>query len=196
MPKNFTHTGLSDEVIRQKSWTERELRAMGYDYYERKKEVTLARVLPSEEAPLAIKTSKGDTLTAQAGYYICYTPGDTVQDSLADYRHWPVEPEIFKKTYKLWDEPNWQPTETEAHLLAAGCAAYYKAAGIWAKKLTETKYLQSLEHEEAVLVPSGEYIAIGADGEPYSMGEKTLLGRYMRRSGGVMKAIRKLLGLA
>jgi hypothetical protein len=58
----MTQERLPDEVIRQKNWTQDELRAMGYQYYERKKEVTMVRELPGIEAPKVILTSWGDKL--------------------------------------------------------------------------------------------------------------------------------------
>jgi len=197
--KPITYNNLPDFVIRQKKWTEDELRAKGYEYFERVKEVTLVRQLPAHEAPLKIKTSWGDTLTAKAGYMICYKAGMRVQADREAYEHWPVDPAIFAETYKPWDEDDWKPNPAENHLLQSGCKPYYKMAGVWAKQLDHDAYLQSLEHERPVKVQTGKYVAIGVDGEPYSMGETTLHSRYTQevprvRRGGLIGWFQRLFG--
>jgi hypothetical protein len=110
---------------------------------------------------------------------ICYEPSSTVRPTLDDYHHWPVEPVIFKETYKPWDEPDWKPSASEKHLMDFGCQPYYKVTGVWAKKLEEDVFLQSLEHPEPVKVGTGKYVAIGVRGEPYAMGEGTIHSRYI-----------------
>ena len=42
----------ADQILRQRDWSEQELLANGFRYYERRKYVVLARKLPPEEAPL------------------------------------------------------------------------------------------------------------------------------------------------
>jgi len=195
----ITYNNLPDFVIRQKQWTEDELRAKGYEYFERIKEVTLVRELPPQEAPMEIKTSWGDTLIATAGYMICYRAGMVKRTSREDYEHWPVEPSIFAQTYKPWDEEDWKPNPAENYLLMSGCQPYYKSSGVWARKLDEDAYLLSLEHERPVKVRTGQYVAIGVDGEPYSMGDNTLHSRYTQeaqqvRSGGLFGWLRRLFG--
>ncbi len=133
------------EVIKQREWTEPELRNEGFDQYERRKELIMARPLPKSEAPKGIITSSGQRLIALAGDMICYTPGDHIRPSLDAYDHWPVEPDIFKQTYRAWHEWDWQPTPAEQHLMDMGCKPYYKVAEVWAKKLDEAAYVQSLE---------------------------------------------------
>jgi hypothetical protein len=185
---------LSDEIIRQKNWTEDELRAQGYDYYERKKEVIMARELAAIEAPLMIISSKGEKLTAHAGYMICYRPGDIVRPGREFYDHWPVEPDIFARTYKPWSQKDWQPTPTESHLMSLECQPYYKATGVWAKQLRTDTYVQGLEHQEPVKVRTGTYIAIGVEGEPYSMGSSTLHSRYQQSRKSLVAWLRRLFG--
>lgn len=195
MSQKITHTGLDDDIIRQRNYTRDELIALGYEYFERIKEVTMVRQLSPEEAPKSMKTEWGEMLTAQAGYYICYQPGSTVHSTLDEYHHWPVEPSIFERTYRRWDQ-SWRPTPTQHHLLKLGCQPYYKASGVWAKKLDEPVLLQSLEHAEPVKVQTGMYVAIGVDGEPYSMGETTILDRYQKPGRSqVLRIIKRFLGL-
>lgn len=169
---------ITEDIIRQRNWTEDELKAHGFSYYERKKEVVLARKLPDEEAPKTITTSQGDTLIAQEGYIICYSGDEGEFNTLDEYVQWPVEPSIFAKTYKRWDDPDWKPSLAEQKLIELGCKPYYKFVGVWAKKTDEDLLLQSLEHDDPVKVETGKYIAIGSEGEPYSMGEQTLHSRY------------------
>lgn len=187
---------VSEEVIQQRNWTEKELRARGYSYYLRRKEVTMARELPATEAPLKIRTHSGQELVASAGYIICYRAADKVRPRLSDYEHWPVEPEIFSKTYKAWDDPDWKPSPPERHLMRFGCQPYYKAVGVWAKQLDTNAMLQSKEHIHPVEVKTGEYVAVGTDGEPYSMGAVTFHARYQVATRLTLaQRLRKMLGL-
>jgi hypothetical protein len=185
------------DKISQHPWTETELLEEGFEPYERKKELVMARQLSEFEAPKRIVTSGGEELIAQAGYMICYRPGDRLLIHLDAYQQWPVEPEIFAETYRAWDEPYWTPTPAEKHLMELGCLPYYKAAGVWAKKLDEPVYVQSLEQHEPKLVQTGSYVAIGAQGEPYSMGDDSFARRYYRRSTNALsnlwQHIRQLL---
>lgn len=167
----------SDDVLKSKPWTDEELRAAGFSQFLRKKEVVLARVIGDDEAPKHIKTSQGDTLIAQSGYFICYMAGYERRETLDDYEQWPVEPTIFQDTYRVWDE-SWQPTPAEEHLLHYGCKPYYKFAGVWAKEVDEDTVYQSLEHENPAVAPTGTFLAIGKQGEPYTMGKKTFHSRY------------------
>jgi len=165
-------------VIKEKAWSEEELRQSGFERYQRKKQIVMARRLPAGEAPLYIKTEQGDTLIAEAGYMICYDAEAELQSSIADYHHWPVDPDIFAQTYALWPVSGWSPNPVQRHLMQHGCKPYFKSAGVWAKSLTEDAYIQSREHEKPVLVKQGRVMAIGAEGEPYHMGDKTFHERY------------------
>lgn len=187
---------LSDDVIKQRNWTEKELRANGYVYYMRRKEVTMARELPRSEAPLQIRTRSGQTLVAEAGYIICYRAGNNVRPRLLDYEHWPVEPEIFYKSYKPWNEEHWKPTPSERHLMKFGCQPFFKAVGVWAKQLDMNAMLQSKEHAHPVEVQTGDYIAVGVEGEPYSMGSNTFHSRYeLPQRQTLAQRLKKLVGL-
>lgn len=165
-------------IIKQHPWTEAELRQAGFQYYHRQKHVVMARHLSDAETPMQIQTHDGEMLIARQGYILCYDAGTELRPTLDEYPHWPVEPAIFHASYCAWDEPDWQPTATEAHLMQLGCSPYYKSAGVWAKPLAEDTYLQSLEHDQPVLVKAGYYVAIGVHGEPYAMRPTTFDKRY------------------
>lgn len=164
-------------IIRKQNRSESQLKRDGFKQYPRKKSIVLARKLPANEAPLTIKTNWGETLIAQAGYMICYDTGDKHLRNISDYDHWPVEPDIFDKTYQAWDEP-FNPTPAQKELIAIGCKPYYKAVGVWAKSLDSSVYIQGMEHDKPILVPEERFLAIGVDGEPYDMGNETFHDRY------------------
>jgi hypothetical protein len=164
------------EIIRQRNWTEKELRDAGFHYYHRKKSLVMARRLPESEAPLTIWANR-EKLTVQAGYMICYNPGKKAHPRLEDYEHWPCAPDIFRSTYKAWDSP-WKPRPAEKRLIAHGCKPYYKHTGIWAKRLTEETYIQSMESPKPVLIPAGDWIAIHGAEHPYHMSDKGFRERY------------------
>lgn len=164
-------------VFRPGTYSDTQLEAEGFKHYNRKKEPVMARELPADEAPMKIKTRWGETLIAQAGYMICYNPeGDYLSDP-KEYNHWPVEKSIFNKTYKGWDE-SFEPTKAQQQLMDAGCEPYYKYVGIWAKSLETGVYIQGLEHKRPILVPEDRVLAVGAEGEPYHMGDDTFHDRY------------------
>src|SRR5262249_40379849 len=119
---------------------------------------------------------------AVAGYMICYDAGDGhVRSALDDYHHWPVEPRIFLKTYRKWDNKDtWQPNPAEKHLMKLGCNPFFKFAGVWAKRLKKPTWLQSLESVEPILMPVGGWVTIGIEGEPTSMTEAEFRKRYRR----------------
>ena len=166
-----------DHVLRQRDWTKSELEQAGFKHYQRRKEIIFARELPEGESPKSIPLRNGDELLATAGYIICYQAGDTKYDTLDEYHHWPVEPQIFAETYHAW-EKHWQPSPSEQHLMQNGCKPFYKAAGVWAQEIQEPIFMQSLEHEEPVIAEEGRVLAIGAQGEPYSMSRESFERRY------------------
>jgi hypothetical protein len=169
-------------VIRQRAWTHEELRRHGFRYYACRKRVTLARRLPPEEAPKVIYTP-WDTIIAQAGYYILYQPGETVQDNLDDYAPRPVEPHIFAQTYAPYRDPDWQPTPAEAHLIRLGCKPFYKTVGVWARRLTEPTYVLSLESVEPSLAPVGAWLCVGSMGEHWTVTDEWFMMRYIVPAG-------------
>ncbi|MGJ3240068.1 MAG: hypothetical protein ACFE0Q_15275 [Anaerolineae bacterium] len=183
-------------VIKQQQRSEDELERAGFRQYARKKSLVMVRRLPADEAPLVIQTNWGETLTASAGYMICYSVGEHARAQPSDYDHWPVEPAIFEKTYKKWDEA-FTPNSAQHQLMAIGCKPYYKAVGIWAKPLETGVYIQGLEHEKPVYVPENHVLAIGAEGEPYHMGDETFHNRYdasdTERERGLKHAVKRLM---
>lgn len=164
-------------IIRQQTWTDEALHEAGFQYYHRKKQLVMARILQDGEAPAHIQTSWGDTLIAHAGYVICYKAGKRVFPALSDYEHWPVEPHIFAQTYRTWDT-TWTPSPPQRHLLACGCQPFYKAVGVHAKILEQPVYIQSLENDYPVLVDAGRVLVIGVKGEPYAMTLENFHSRY------------------
>jgi hypothetical protein len=166
-----------DEVLRQRTWTDDELRAAGFCYYERKKQLVMVRELPASEAPVEMDLGV-DRVVVPAGYLICYDPRQGALSSLGDYDAWPVEPGIFAATYRAWDEPGWEPNEAERHLMQLGCRPFYKASGVWAQRLTAPMLVQSLESPEPVLVEPGTWVAVGPAGEPWPIADETFRERY------------------
>jgi hypothetical protein len=165
-------------VYAQRHWTNDELMADGFLHYYPVKRVTMVRMLPPEEAPQTMKAS-GNTITAEAGYWIAYTAGEALKEKLDDYDPRPIEPTIFAETYRPWDEPNEALTSTESHLQRLGCQPYYKIAGVWAKQLTADTWVQGIESAEPVLSPKNNWLCIGVEGEPWSMTGDWFLKHYL-----------------
>jgi hypothetical protein len=166
------------KVYIQHNWTDKALVADGFLSYRPVKRMTMARMLPLEEAP-KIMIAAGNEITAEAGYWIAYAAGDVLKSTLDDYKPRPVDPDIFAETYRSWDEPNWQPTPTEAHLQQLGCKPYYKIASVWAKQLTAETWVKGMESDEATMSPKGAWLCIGTEGEPWSMTEVWFQAHYM-----------------
>lgn len=165
--------------VQQREMTDDQRLAEGYHYYERKKQLVMVRRLLPSEAPMVIEFPF-ETVTVDAGYVICYDPGDGQRKKrIYEYEHWPVRPDLFDATYKRWDVPRWIPNEAEKHLMMMGCRPHYKWAGVWAKQLHEPTYVQSVESDEPVLAPAGMWIALGAKNEPWYIEEDTFQGRYI-----------------
>ena len=170
-------TGTPREILRQQDWTEAELRAAGYTYYMRQKQLVMARVLPEAAAPKRIETSWA-TLEAQAGQVICYRPeSEAARASADDFDHWPVQPDIFERDYAAWDEPLAE-TPALAQLRALGCQPYYKRAGCWARQLDAPALIQSLESPEPAQYPAGAWVCIGTQGEPWGQSDSEFRSRY------------------
>jgi hypothetical protein len=168
-------TATDQRILRQRDWTEQELRAAGFRYYLPVKRLTMARL--NGEAKTI--TTRLETLLASAGDVICYSPGDTRRQSLDEYEHWPVRRDLFMQNYRPWDETDWKPTAAQQDLLDRGCRPFYRAAGIWAKRLRRPLHVQSLESPEPTLIPPGRWLCIGAHGEPYNMDDANFRSRYL-----------------
>lgn len=165
------------KVYIQRDWTDQELIADGFLFYQPVKRVTMVRLLPREEAPKTMKSS-GNTITAEAGYWIAYAAGEALKATLDDYKPRPIEPDIFAETYRPWDETDWQPTPTEAHLQRLGCQPYYKIAGVWAKQLDAETWVQGMESAEPSLAPKGAWLCVGMQCEPWSITEAWFQEHY------------------
>ena len=166
------------DTLKQRQWTDDELLAAGFHPYQRRKTVVLARELPPHEAPKIIRVEL-DTLVVPAGYMLCYeVNGGSPKPSIDDYPQRPVDPVIFSKTFRRWDEDFWKPTPAQRHLLDMGCEPFFKAVGTWAKQLDVPQWIQSLESVEPICVPVGAWVLIGVDGEPYSTTDEEFRKRY------------------
>ena len=173
----------TNNVLRQQEWSEDDLRVANMAYYPPRKLRIMARVL---EIPLEIHMTI-EILSAKTGDIVIYDPGDgTRKDSINDYEHWPVRNDLFRKTYKLWDEPAWQPNDTELHLITHGCRPYYKHTGVWAKRLTESVWIQSLESVQPVEVTPGRWLIIGIEGEPFHTSDSRFRERYIVESSSAI----------
>jgi hypothetical protein len=165
------------EIVKQRQWSDEELCAAGFAPYERKKQLVMARVLPAAEAPLTIIWPL-ETIVVEAGYILCYDPAEGIRPALAEYDLWPVRPDMFALSYKVWDEPTWSPSPAEDHLMRLGCNPYFKAQKIWARRLPTSMYVQSVESPVPVLVSAGNWLAIGVLGEPWYIEDSTFQHRY------------------
>ena len=166
------------KVYVQRQWTDQELIADGFLYYRPVKRVTMVRMLPPEEAPKTMKAA-GNTITAEAGYWIAYAAGKVLKTALDDYKPRPIEPQIFAETYRPWDEPQEQLTPTQAHLQQLGCRPYYKTAGVWAKQLDAETKVQGIESAQPSLAPKGAWLCVGMEGEPWSITEDWFKTHYL-----------------
>ena len=170
-----------DSVLRQRNWSEAQLRAGNFRFYRRVRKLVMARELPANEAPLTIKTS-WDTLVAEAGCMICFDPGKEMREDLYDYDHWPVRRDHFRDLYSPWDEPDLCPTPARQHLIDLGCSPHYNRGGVWARILSEDTWVESDESTEPVRIPAGARLCIASRGSawgaPYSMAEEQFRARF------------------
>jgi len=171
----------NNKVLRQRAWSDEQLGRAGFRYYVPIKRVVMAKMLDDNAN---IETTL-ETLTADKGDIMIYTPGDQLYSNLDDYDHWPVRVDLFRHTYARWDDMTWQPTPTQKFLMRYGCLPYYRKRGVWALKLPIGIYIQSLESPEPVVVPAGRWLAIGYEGEPYHMSDESFRERYQTESSPV-----------
>jgi hypothetical protein len=166
------------KVYVQQHWTNQALEADGFHAYPSVKRLTMVRLLPVYEAPKTIE-SDGETLTAEAGYWIAYVAGEVLKNTLDDYDPRPIDPDVFADTYRAWDEASVPLTLTQAHLQQLGCQPYYKFASVWAKNLSTDTWIQGMESDEPVLTPAGAWLLIGTDGEPWSVTDTWFQTHYV-----------------
>jgi len=169
---------IQPKIYAQRHWTDQALIEDGFLSYRPVKRVTMARMLSSEEAPKTVKAS-GNAIIAQTGYWIAYAADEALKATLDDYKPRPIEPDIFAISYRPWNERNWRPTSTEAHLQQLSCKPYYKVAPVWAKLLTAETWVHSLESAWPTLVPRGEWLCVGVEGEPWSVTEAWFQAHYL-----------------
>ncbi|MBZ0301782.1 MAG: hypothetical protein K8J31_18690 [Anaerolineae bacterium] len=165
---------MTANILRQRKWTDEELKAEGFQYYQPVKRLVMARLL-FQSKNIDLST---ETITGKVGDFICYNPGSDYHENPDEYDHWPVRRDIFFKSYRPWDEASWKPNVPEKHLLSLGCQPYYKYLGVWAQRLRETRAVQSLESPEPVDIPAGYWLIIGSEGEPYSTPDDEFRKRY------------------
>jgi hypothetical protein len=175
MPTAPLNTHMSAfNVLRQQNWSEDELREKGFHYFEPIKRRVMARLI-TEETKIEVTL---EVLTAGVGDIVIYMPSDEYHENVDEYEHWPVQRDLFRRTYKPWNE-KFIPNKIDQQLIIHGCRPYYKHVGIWALKLPFGIYVQSLESPEPVLVPTGRWLCIGSEGEPYHMSDENLRARYV-----------------
>jgi hypothetical protein len=170
------------DILQHRNWTVAELVDDGFQYYNCRKRVVMVRELATEEAPLVIET-EWDTLVAEAGSMICFSPGDTMEEGLYDYEHWPVRRDYFDDLYEAWEEMPRELSATERHLVSLGCRPHFRKVGVWAKKLKQETVVQSPESPEPAVIPAGAWLCISAKGaawgSPYSMDDRDFDSRYI-----------------
>lgn len=162
-------------VLRQREWSDDQLKAAGFNYYQPVKRMVMAKLITDMTQ---VKVTL-EVLTAKSGDIMLYSPGDTPHDNLDDYDHWPAKRDIFTQNYARWDDPNWKPGAIEKQFLINGCIPYYRKRGVWALKLPISIYMQTLESPEPVIVPKGRWLLIGSQGEPYSQSDEDFYERYV-----------------
>jgi len=166
------------DILRKRDWTEAQLKADGYHYFQRRKALMMAGRLPPFAAPLRI-VYELETRIAEAGDVLVFEPGMRTRRSLYDYEYWSVKPDIFKQTYRKWDTDGWMPNPPQAHLMRYGCRPYYKVAGVWARRLSKPTRVQSIESPIPVLVEPGAWVLIGTQGEPWYNDDASFRNRYV-----------------
>lgn len=169
-----------NKVYIQQHLTDEALIADGFKSYPAIKLLTMVRFLPAEEAPEVID-HEGETLTAEAGYWIAYSAGKAVKATLDEYKPRPIDPDVFAKTYLPWDEPDKTLTATQGHLLRLGCQPYYKVASIWAKRITTASWIHSMKSDDPLWVPSGEWLCLSTEGKIWSVTDGWFQAHYMIR---------------
>ncbi len=163
-------------ILRQRRWTTKELLSLGFQYYNRIPAVVMAR---PHFGKFEID-SQLEKLTGEGEYMICYDARHASVHHVEQVPSWPVRADIFDKTYARWNVDGWQPNSLEAQLSLQGCQPYTKVSGVWAARLREAVLVQSLESATPVAIPSGAWLVIGTDGEPYGMEHNEFKGRYTR----------------
>ena len=125
----------TDQVLRQRSWTEAELRASKLKYYAPRKQLVMARVV---QMPTEVKATI-EMLEASKGDLMIYDPGDgTKRRHLDNYEHWPVNRDLFRKS----DQPEQSYSERQIYEAALDRLAREVAA---VEKIDDTAAVARLE---------------------------------------------------
>ncbi len=146
---------------------DQELLSDGFLAYRPVKRVIMMRMLPPEAAPVMIEGSPDDAplpVPTSPQRWMIYHSGDSQDLSRDDYDLGPIESHIFAETYRRWEDPDWQPTPTEAHLQRLGCMPYYRFATIWGKRLTAESWLKQTENIAPVEAPAGSWLCVNGEG--------------------------------
>ncbi len=163
----------ADEILRQRDWTDTELRAAGFQFWLPRKRLVMAREL---SAARTVHSVVGP-LQANAGDMLCYRPDGQERAQLNELERWPVRRDLFERDYRAWDEALPELAGLDV-LQQAGCTPWYKVRGVWAQRLTEAQCVQSLESAQPVSVAAGNWLLIGLSGEPWHMDEAAFGSRY------------------
>ncbi len=173
----------ADAVLRQRDWTEEALRATGFRLFHPRKRLVMARELGCART---VRTADG-ALQAWPGDMLCYRPDEQTRAHREEHEHWPVRRDLFEKNYRPWDEQ--LPDLTDLPLFfQAGCSAWYKHSGVWARKLATRQLIQSLESAAPVQVAAGQWLLIGSAGEPWHMNDSAFRSRYREATDGPVPA--------
>ena len=168
----------ADAVLRQRDWTVEALGAAGFRHFQPRKRLVMARELGCART---VRTADG-ALHARPGDMLCYRPDEQARADPESHEHWPVRRDLFEKNYRPWEEL--LPDLADLALFfQAGCSAWYKHGGVWARKLTSGQHIQSLESAGPVLVAAGQWLLIGSAGEPWHMNDAAFRSRYREASG-------------
>lgn len=166
------HNLLKQYIINQIK-SEKVLKNLGFQRYNRRPRISMCRNLPIWEIPKEIKTQWGERQHAHVpGYIAVYDPGDDdTNTALHCMTHWFVERSVFARTYTMWDGDDSALNDVQRNLLNQGCLPFFKHAGVWAVEIDEPgcriRGLEATPEDDPTPVPVGVMLMIGADGEPY-----------------------------
>lgn len=161
--------GASQKIYIQRDWTNQELLADGFLSYSPVKRITMARIPSTDETLKTIKV----------GYWIAYVTGETLKEKGDGYQLCLIEPSVFLKSYKPWDEPNWQPTLAEAYLQRLNCQPYYEIAMVWAKQLSKPIWILGIDCDEILLAPKDDWLCLNTEGKLWTTPQEYFYTRYL-----------------
>lgn len=169
----MTAPGMADEVLQQRDWTDEDLLAAGFRFFLPRKRLVMARAMGQART---IRTADGP-LQALPGDMLCFRPDGRARARADEHEHWPVRRDLFDQNYQRWDEPLPDLPDLPV-FFQSGHTAWYKHRGVWARRLTARRRIQSLESARPVQVRAGQWLLIGSAGEPWHMDDDAFGGRY------------------